>query len=55
MVAATGTALHLLAPSLPESYANCATAPTDLGIKKTGPAQFAPGGKLSYTIQVWNY
>ena len=55
MVGATGTALHLLDPSLPESYATCATAPTDLGIKKTGPAQFAPGGKLSYTIQVWNY
>ena len=48
-------AAQLKDPSLPESYASCASAATDLGVAKTAPATFTPGGALSYSIKVWNY
>ena len=48
-------AANLLDPSRPESYASCANTLTDIGVFKTGPAQFTQGGTLNYTIAVWNY
>ncbi|QIL83088.1 hypothetical protein G7047_26455 [Diaphorobacter sp. HDW4A] len=55
-------AANLLDPSLPDSYANCANVPTDLGVKKTGPAQFTQNtasvsakSTISYSVTVWNY
>ena len=48
-------AANLYDPSMPESYANCTQIPTDVGVQKTAPAQFTPGGPLDYTITVWNY
>ena len=48
-------AANLLDPSRPESYASCANTLTDIGVSKTGPAQFTQGGTLNYIITVWNY
>lgn len=48
-------AANLFDPSLPESYASCASLPSDVGVHKAGPAEFTPGGALNYTIKVWNH
>ena len=47
-------AAQLRDPSLASSYVGCTNSKTDLAVSKAGPATFAVGKPLTYTMKVWN-